>query len=235
VVTIGCFHEHLPEHEAEAAIVAVDVLRATTTAVTAVASGRRCFAAASLEAAVPLAARLDDPLLVGELGGFMPYGFHVQNSPAQIERHDEVGRPMVLLSTSGTRLMCEAAATGQAAHAACLRNVTAQVEALAGRHRRVLLYGADSRGQFREEDQLACAWIATRLVDAGYATGDEPTRRVLERWAGASPDSIVDGPSARYLRETGQVEDLDFVLGHVDDLDATFPIVGTEITMRARA
>jgi 2-phosphosulfolactate phosphatase len=102
-------------------------------------------------------------------------------------------------------------------------------------HRRVLLYGADSRGQFREEDQLACAWIATRLVDAGYATGDEPTRRVLERWADASPEAFTDGPSSRYLRETGQVHDLDFVLGHVDDLDATFPIAENEITLRARA
>jgi len=234
VVTIGCFHEHLPEHDALAAIVAVDVIRATTTAVTAVASGRRCFAAASLEAAVPLAARLDNPLLVGELGGSMPYGFHLQNSPAQIERHDEIGRPMVLLSTSGTRLMCEAAAAAPAAYAASLRNVTAQVEELAERHRRVLLYGADSRGQFREEDQLVCAWIATRLVDAGYATGDEPTRRVLECWADASPEAFTHGPSSRYLRETGQVDDLDFVLRHVDDLDATFPIAETEITMRAR-
>jgi 2-phosphosulfolactate phosphatase len=232
VVTIGCFHERLPAHDAETAIVAVDVLRATTTAVTAVASGRRCFVAASLEAAVSLASSLDDPLLVGELGGSMPYGFHLQNSPAQIERHDDVGRPMVLLSTSGTRLMCEAAGGAPAAHAACLRNVTAQASELAGRHRRVLLYGADSRGQFREEDQLACAWIAKRLGDAGYAPGDELTRQVLERWADASADAVADGPSSRYLRETGQGHDLEFVLGHVDDLGAVFPIADTEITMR---
>jgi hypothetical protein len=43
------------------------MIRASTTAVTAVAAGRLCFPVASLEAAVPLAARLDNPLLVGEL------------------------------------------------------------------------------------------------------------------------------------------------------------------------
>jgi len=206
------------------------VLRATTTAVSAVAHGRRCFAAASLEAAVPLAARLPDPLLVGELGGFMPYGFHLQNSPAQIDLREDVERPMVLLSTSGTRLMCEAAANGTG-YAACLRNVTAQAKALAGTHERVRLFGADSRGEFREEDQLACAWIAARLLDAGYVPGDEPTRGILERWAEASPEDFTHGRSARYLRETGQAADLEFVLEHVDDLDRSFPIIDTEITM----
>ena len=44
----------------------------------------------------------------------MPYGFHLQNSPAQIDLRDDVDRPMVLLSTSGTRLMCEAATRGAA-------------------------------------------------------------------------------------------------------------------------
>jgi phosphosulfolactate phosphohydrolase-like enzyme len=38
-------------------VVGVDVIRATTTAVTAVAAGRRCFPVASLEEAVPLARR----------------------------------------------------------------------------------------------------------------------------------------------------------------------------------
>ena len=53
-------------------VVGIDVIRATTTAVTAVAAGRRCFPVASLEEAVPLAARLANPLLVGELGGNRP-------------------------------------------------------------------------------------------------------------------------------------------------------------------
>src|SRR6185312_5478081 len=52
-----------------AATVCVDVFRATTTAVTAVVAGRRCFPAGSLEQAVPLAAALHRPLLVAEQTG----------------------------------------------------------------------------------------------------------------------------------------------------------------------
>src|SRR5437764_9210822 len=90
-------------------VVGMDVIRATTTAVTAVAAGRRCFPVRSIEAAVPLAARLDNPLLVGELGGNMPYGFHLQNSPAEMDRRVELERPVILLSTSGTRMLSEVA------------------------------------------------------------------------------------------------------------------------------
>src|SRR5438034_11600279 len=103
-VVIDCFPESLVSYRKGYAIVAVDVIRATTTAVTAVASGRRCFPVPSLETAVPLAARLDNPLLVGELGGNAPYGFHLTNSPAQIAPRADVERAMILLSTSGTPL-----------------------------------------------------------------------------------------------------------------------------------
>src|SRR5690349_6732101 len=110
-------------------IVGIDVIRATTTAVTAVAAGRRCFAVPSIEAAVPLAARLESPLLVGELGGNMPYGFHLQNSPAEMDRRTDLERPVILLSTSGTALLCDAARHGRT-YAACLRNVRATLERL---------------------------------------------------------------------------------------------------------
>jgi 2-phosphosulfolactate phosphatase len=232
VLTIGCFHAHLSGEEAGTAIVAVDVLRSTTTAVTAVAKGRQCFPAASIEAAVPLAARLSNPLLVGELGGSMPYGFHLQNSPAEIERRTDTERPMVLLSTSGTRLMCEAAASG-AAYATCLRNVTAQVKELHDGHDRVALLGADSRGEFRAEDQLCCARIAAPLFEAGYEPGDEFTERVVEKWMDASEDTFVGGRSSQYLIDTGQRPDLDFVLSHIDDLDGVFPVTDGRVVMRA--
>ena len=51
-VTIDCFHEHLPPVAREATVVAMDVIRATTTAITAVATGSACYPAGSIEAAV---------------------------------------------------------------------------------------------------------------------------------------------------------------------------------------
>src|SRR5438270_930992 len=82
-VAIDCFPERARDYWEGHAIVAVDVIRATTTAMTAVDRGFRCYPVPSLEVAVPLAARLESPLLVGELGGSVPYGFESLRSTGQ--------------------------------------------------------------------------------------------------------------------------------------------------------
>ena len=212
------------------AVVAVDVIRATTTILTSVAQGRRCFPAESLEAAVCLSARLPDPLLVGELGGNMPYGFHLTNSPALLSQRTDAQRPMLLLSTSGTALI-GSAREAAVVYAACLRNYSAQAQYLIGRHEQVALIGAGSRREFREEDQLCCAWIGAALVAAGY----EPlgrTAEVIERWRGAPRQTILNGNSARYLMDTGQQRDLEFILDHIDDLDCVAVLEGDEFVSR---
>jgi 2-phosphosulfolactate phosphatase len=220
-VVIDCFPESLVSYRKGYAIVAVDVIRATTTAVTAVALGRRCFPVPSLEAAVPLAAKLTNPLLVGELGGSMPYGFDLNSSPADLEARTDIHRPMIFLSTSGTRLIC-GAEESQAMYIACLRNYSAQIAYLATHHPTVAVIGAGSRAQFREEDQLCCAWIAEGLVRAGYEPQDERTSSIIEQWSGAPVSIITEGPSADYLRNSGQVRDLEYILAHIDDLDEVY-------------
>ena len=218
IVVIDCFPESGRRYGAGWAVIAVDVIRATTTAVTGVVSGRRCFPVPSLEAAVPLAARLHNPLLVGELGGNMPYGFDLNNSPAALAARRDVERPMILVSTTGTRVLCEMGA--EAVYAACLRNHSAQAGQLAGRYPKIALVGAGTRGEFREEDQLCCAWIAEGFVRAGY----EPvktTAEIMARWRGAPAEAFLGSRSIEYLRRTGQLDDLEFILDHVDDIDAT--------------
>jgi 2-phosphosulfolactate phosphatase len=227
-VAIGCYQDGLNGVEGHGVTVVVDVIRATTTAVTAVAAGRRCFPVTSLEAAMELAERLDDPLLVGELGGNMPYGFDLTNSPAQIVGRTDLARPMILLSTSGTQLMC--AASGSV-YVACLRNYGALVRHLARAAANVAVIGAGARGEFREEDALCCAWVTAGLLDAGFEAADERTAEIVEGWVDRPVDSVLDGKSSAYLRATGQLHDLEFILSHVDDLDSVFALRKGEIVI----
>jgi 2-phosphosulfolactate phosphatase len=227
-VTIDCFPESLSRYRDGYAIVAVDVIRATTTAVTGVSLNRRCFPTPSLKASLALAAKLDNPLLVGELGGNMPFGFDLTNSPAAVALQLDIARPMVLLSTSGTKVLC--AAEGCATvYAACLRNYTAQVRFLAARHAKVAIIGAGTRGEFREEDQMCCAWIAEGLVNAGY-TCDEQTAKLMKRWSGVPVDAFLGSKSVEYLTRSGQMSDLHFILEHIDDVNAVFALKNNEIT-----
>jgi 2-phosphosulfolactate phosphatase len=233
-VAIDCFHEHLAPLGGDEVIVAVDVIRATTTAVTAAAIGRKVYPAGSIEAAVRLAADLDRPILAGELGGVQPYGFDLQNSPTQMEALEQSERPIILLSTSGTRLMAEAMRRART-YPGCLRNVTALAGHLVEQGRDVRVLGADSRGEFREEDQLCAARVGRALAQAGYALADRLTEEVIERWGNVDADAILDGPSAKYLRDTDQHEDLSFVLERIDDLDTVFAIEQDELRAIAHA
>ena len=229
-VVIDCLPDSVRRYREGYAIVAIDVIRATTTAVTAVAMGRRCFPGPSIEHALPIAARLDQPLLVGELGGNMPYGFDLTNSPAELAQRRDVSRPMILLSSSGTQMIHNAGEC-DATYVACLRNVTAVVEHLLDRHRRVAVIGAGTRGEFREEDQYCCARVAGPLVEAGFAPEDQQTKDVLARWTGQPFDAWRESKSVEYLRKSGQLRDLDFILEHIDDVPAAFMLKHGEVVL----
>jgi 2-phosphosulfolactate phosphatase len=214
-------------------VVAIDVLRATTTAITAVAAGRRCFPVGSPESAAALSPRLADPILAGELGGVMPAGFHMQNSPLQVERLPPSERPVILLSTTGTRLLTAAAARGTT-FAACLRNATATADWLAAcEHARVLLLAGEARGghpaEIREEDRLCCARVAARLVEHGYEPASEFAADILAGWAEAPDEAFLEGRSVEYLRSSGQYHDVEFTLAHVEDLDGVYELSGGEL------
>lgn len=214
-------------------IVGIDVIRATTTAVTAVDAGRRCFPVPSLEEAVPLAGRLDNPLLVGELGGNMPYGFHLQNSPAEMARRSQLDRPVILLSSSGTGILAAAAARSRT-YAACLRNARAQAERLVAAHDHVLLVAGEHRGQFREEDRLCCGRIAGALLAAGFEPRDALVEAIVKDWAEAPDDALMDSPSVRYLADTGQMHDAEFILAHIDDLESVYEMRSGELVLSER-
>ena len=213
------------------AVVAIDVIRATTTAVTAAAAGRRCFPVPTVEAALAAAAVLERPLLCGELGGNMPFGFDLTNSPAQVAELDEPERPLVLLSSSGTQLVHNAAGAG-ALYLGSLRNYGALIAHLAAAGTNVAVIGAGTRGEFREEDQYCCARVAQGLARAGFAPGGDFTRQVMERWRGASVDAWRESRSVDYLRRSGQLRDLDFILAHLNDLDGVFAVEEGEVVAR---
>ena len=141
-VVIDCFPSSVARYIDDHAIVAVDVIRATTMAVTAVAAGRRCLVAADLQDAFAIRDRIGNAVLAGELGGEMPEGFDMNNSPADLALRGDVQRPLVMLSSLGTQLMLEASRSAHGAFIACFRNFTATAPPPGGpprprrRHRR---------------------------------------------------------------------------------------------------
>ena len=206
-------------------IVVVDVIRFTTTAATALSMGRAVYPAGSVDGAFAIADKLTNPILAGELGGNVPYGFDISNSPVQVMALRQVpcgaftsaSRPIVLVSSSGAQLLMNSLGASHI-YLGCLRNISVLSDYLASTHEKVAVLGAGTRGAFRREDQLCCAWIASRLVDQGFDCANDETSHLTKRWHGESTEVIREGRSAEYLRQSGQVHDLEFVLHYQEDL-----------------
>jgi hypothetical protein len=64
---------------------------------------------------------------------------------------------------------------------------------------------------------------------AGYKPAGQSTLNIIERWRNLTPlDSLVSN-SFGYLRRTGQLADLEFILERNDDLNAVFALEEGEV------
>jgi 2-phosphosulfolactate phosphatase len=163
----------------------------------------------------------------------MPDAFEMDNSPAQLVGRTDTHRPLVLVSSSGTKVIHEAAGC-EAIYLACFRSYSVLPDYLDGRHARVAVIGAGSLGEFREEDQICCAWITAGLMRKGYIPENAETAELVSRWLDAPPVACLGSRSVDFLRRTGRTADLDFILAHIDDLDSVFTVNNGELQMIPR-
>jgi 2-phosphosulfolactate phosphatase len=98
---------YLPRWEigdVEGAVVAIDVIRAFSTAAYAFAAGaREIWLVAEVDEALAFKARHPGALAMGEDHGRRPEGFDFSNSPVALSRADLSGRVLVQRTSAGTR------------------------------------------------------------------------------------------------------------------------------------
>lgn len=142
--------------------VVVDVLRATSTIVQALASGyRRVLCCAEIEEALELRERLGEGVLAGErLAQAIP-GFDLGNSPAEFV--EPRGETVILTTTNGTRAIVAAAAGAETVLVGSLLNLAAVADAArdAGDAVEVVCAGVD--GRFTLDDAYCAGRIAALL------------------------------------------------------------------------
>lgn len=119
---------------AGSAAVVIDVIRATSTMVTAFGHGAEAvYPTVSTEDALRLASSLgrDETLLCGERKGRKIEGFDLGNSPAEYDRETVEGKRLVMSTTNGTRAFL-AAANADRILAASFLNLGAVAESVVG-------------------------------------------------------------------------------------------------------
>jgi 2-phosphosulfolactate phosphatase len=180
--------------------IVIDVIRATSTIVEALASGARAvYPTLSTEDAIRIANSLgrDDTLLCGERKGLKIPGFDLGNSPAEFSPDRVQGTRLVMSTTNGTRAFL-AAEDADRVIAASFLNLTAVVQA-AREEERIALVCAGREGLFSLDDALCAGVILRELsTDATMEDGDldDASRAVLSLATSLEPNLAL-------LRSTG--------------------------------
>jgi 2-phosphosulfolactate phosphatase len=157
-----------PEEMAGGDAVVLDVLRASTTIVHALAAGAgEVVACLDVERAEAIAAEHPpgEVVLGGERGGLPLEGFDLGNSPDEYVTETVAGRTVVFTTTNGTRAMAQCRSAERAWIAAFV-NVSAVVRKLAGAER-IHLLCAGTDGQMSDDDILLAGLLVHRLQQRG--------------------------------------------------------------------
>ena len=196
----------------------IDVLRASTTIITALASG--------CDAIVPVADPLDarrraaemwngGALVAGERQGEPIPGFDLSNSPVEFQSPHVRGKTVYFTTSNGTRALL-AARAATAIGVAAFVNVTAAATWAAGAGRDVAIVCAGSHGARSLED-WACGGLVVERILAAVPTAvlTEAARDALDtgRLYAADVGRLKrDAPWARRLIAAGRSADVDACL-----------------------
>lgn len=203
-----------------ATCVVFDVLRATTSIVTAFTEGgaRAVYPAATLEEAQALKATpaLAGALLGGERGGLPLPGFDLGNSPREYaDRARLGGRDVVTTTTNGTVALRACVLAGAATvHVAALRNLgTLAAHLRATPPARLCIICAGTVSSFSLEDGFGAGALLAELTKLGLplrAISDAVTAvlAIYERYCGDAVQAFRDAANGRRLVEIGLGDDL---------------------------
>ena len=197
---------------AHSRVLVIDVLRASTCIVTALANG----CAAIVPVATPEEARLrleaqPDALVAGERRGEPLEGFDLGNSPLEFTRDRIGGRVVIMTTSNGTRALLAARGARAIGVAAFVNLAAAAAWALSGR-RDVLLLCSGERGARSLEDHVCAGLLAERLLSsepAARATDAAQDAVASARPYGKDVARLAEDSSwARHLASRGRALDV---------------------------
>jgi 2-phosphosulfolactate phosphatase len=185
--------------------IVVDVLRATSTMVQALAGGyERVLCCAEVDEARALAQSEGPAVLAGERRLEMIDGFDLGNSPREMT---EARAPTLILSTTnGTRLLVDAAARFEHVYVGSLLNLDAVASAVRSHGEEVSVLCAGVLGELALDD----AYTAGRIADAvgGDPTDSAQAAMRLVRSFGDASEALHASRSGWNLRQQGMDDDI---------------------------
>ena len=193
---------------AGAAAVVIDVLRASTTIITALENGAaRVFPVGSVDNAFAMARQLPGALLGGERGAVKVEGFDLGNSPFEYTPQVVAGRDVVITTTNGTQA-AEAAKEADEMIVAGFINASAAAQYLRALDKPVVILCAGTKRRCALEDAVCAGMLADKLTQAQICDFTRLCRETYRAHKADLPDFLCGSAHAQTLRQKGFARDL---------------------------
>jgi len=164
-------------------IIVIDVLRCSSTIVTALYNGARAIIPAkTLSEARKLRAKNPEYLLAGERGGLRPPDFDLGNSPLEYVREKVFGKTIILTTTSGTLALINSRGAKWVLVGSFLnaRAVAEKAFSIACEEEvGISIIQAGTEGRFSLEDFICSGAILSRLPDESVGFSDSAQAALL--------------------------------------------------------
>ncbi|HHW26543.1 MAG TPA: 2-phosphosulfolactate phosphatase [Firmicutes bacterium] len=208
--------------------VVIDVLRATSSIVTALSSGSTgIIPAANREEALKLRESYPDSLLCGEEQSKIIPGFDLGNSPRDFTPENVQGKKLILTTSNGTKAILGAKAQGASAVFMCsFLNIDAVAKTVAceasrgdaphdeasRKEKGVFVICSGSHGEFSLEDFVCAGALADRLANKGLALEESATeaRHAYFQYRDDILQALHDSQHGKYLEAIGYGADLPY-------------------------
>ena len=222
----------------EKTVVVIDVLRASTSIITALGNGaREIIPATTVEAAVKISGNLtvDVTLLGGERNGKMIEGFSLGNSPFDYSEEKVKGKAIVFSSTNGSQALVKSRFAQDVAVCGFV-NIGAVSGFLKEKGRDFIIICAGNNGMFSMEDTVCGGMLihlATGEDAAGWNLSDGALAALtLYRSFGKNILKMMkNSDHGKHLQEIGFGEDLKICAG-VDTLPVVPQLDGNVIKLK---
>jgi 2-phosphosulfolactate phosphatase len=204
----------LPQHAppaalADATVIVVDLLRASTTICTALDAGAECVMPfAEIDETLAAAERFgrDRVLLGGERGGRLIPGLDLGNSPAEYTPDVVAGRRILFTTTNGARALAYARHARRVLVGAAV-NLTAVAAQQESATHLVVLCAGIAGGGAREDTLAGGAIVESVLAQSAAWTLSDAASAALADWRGLAADAhalgrLLDEHFALDMRDT---------------------------------
>ena len=193
-------------------VVVVDIFRATSTMVAALAHGvTEILPFADLESCRAMQAQ--GYLIAGERDGLTAPGFELGNSPVAFLEGNYVGKKLAMTTTNGTLALDKSKGASEILIGA-FPNLQATASYIQSRNLDVLIHCAGWKGRFNLEDSLY-AGALVQALSSSHANQEDGAIAMSSLFAQASgnlADYLAQASHAKRLQNHGIEDDIDFCL-----------------------